>query len=547
MAGRMKQLPGIAAVQPAGDRRKKKLSAVTWLLIVIFVCQFAMLCYFNLTQMRNHTGYDSSWNYLRAALMWDEKAFFSPNWDETTDLSLDNLLPFASLLYGLSGNILLSFGIVNQLMVVVLLAFVWKILARLNVRTTGRFIAWNLVICPYLTSGFSRNNDLGYFSCVLSNASYYSMRVLFVLMIIYAFLNMTQKGKWGAVGWLLFPACLLSGCSSGVYLIVIAFVPYLAYEIEMAMIRNDWKQLIRRESLFAYACCVLVVVGKILALTVIRFEAMDSTRSWTTLEKLWTNIGAVAQGLMKLMKALPVTGDHHVMSTTGLLRMFALGLFIMMMIALVTVCRRTVKNLKEQDGSALFLINLVLVNFLVFALFDVQYGASFFEERYLVTTFFALALVAALFFDGLDESKVSTGMLTLFMAVSILMVDGHSDVNYLTTTNDEWQIDEIQSLAESQQAGIVYFWGDDLTVVSRAMRACDTNRIYKALPDSGGWYIHWGDYTTYDENEDFTGPTMLVFDREKQLVPEHILAEFTPLMELDSVSVYASDHNPRLF
>ena len=127
------------------------------------------------------------------------------------------------------------------------------------------------------------------------------------------------------------------------------------------------------------------------------------------------------------------------------------------------------------------------------------------------------------------------------------MVDVHSDINYLQTTNDEWQIDEIQSLAESQDAGIVYFWGNDLTVIGRAMRSCDLNRIYKELPDEGGWYIHWGDYTTYDNNEDYSGPTMLICPKEQHLVPENILAEFTLLEELNQVEVYVSDHNPKLF
>ena len=240
------------------SRRRKKLSAIGIILVLIFICQFAMLCYFNFTQLRNHTGYDSSWNFLRAALMWDEKAFFSPAWDETTDLSLDNLLPVVSLLYGLTGNILLSFGIANTLIILLLLLFIWKILARLDVQFNPRMIALNLVICPYLTTGYSQFNDLGYFSNVLSSASYYSVKVLFVLMIIYEFLKIVQDQKIGVLGWVLWPVCLLSGFSSGVYLIIIMFIPYIAYEIETAAIRNDWKQLIRKESIFAYLCCFFV-------------------------------------------------------------------------------------------------------------------------------------------------------------------------------------------------------------------------------------------------------------------------------------------------
>ena len=117
--------------QPGRDAEKR--NPMTLALAALFVCQFAVICYFNLTQMRNHLGYDSSWNLLRAALVWQEKTLISPAWSETTNLHLDTPLPLASLLYGLTGNIWLASGIGNTLMVALLLLFMWKILARLKV------------------------------------------------------------------------------------------------------------------------------------------------------------------------------------------------------------------------------------------------------------------------------------------------------------------------------------------------------------------------------------------------------------------------------
>ena len=81
-----------------------------------------------------------------------------------------------------------------------------------------------------------------------------------------------------------------------------------------------------------------------------------------------------------------------------------------------------------------------------------------------------------------------------------------------------------------------------LAIVSFAL-----NRVYKELPDEGGWFIHWGDYTTYDNPADYSGPTLLVCPREGNLVPEKVLEEFTLLAELDQVRVYAGDHNPQEF
>ena len=515
-------------------------------LAVLFVCQFAVLCYFNCTQIRRHVGYDSSWNILRAALVWDEKTLISPAWSETTNLHLDTPLPAASLLYGLTGNALLSFGMADTLAVVLLVFFMWMILVRLKVRFGARMIALNMLICPYMTTGFTQYNDLGYFSCVLSGASYYSIRSLFVLMILYEFIKIIQDRKIGIFGWFIWPVCLLSGFSTGIYLMIIMLIPCLAYEMELAAIRNRWKQLLSRESLFIYVCCAFVMAGKVLAMSVIHFEAMDSSRGWTSLENLWKNAGAVIQGLMKLLQVLPES-VHTVMSATGVLRIFALAIFAVTVAAVMTVARRTKKDVTGYDGAGLLLLNIVFLNLLIFGLFNVQYGAFIFEERYLTTTLIIMMIVVAVFFDGLDSCRVLTGMLSLTMAGSLLFVDAHSDVNYLRMTNDEWQMDEIQAQAEAKEAGVVYFWGDDLTVIGRALRPCDLNRIYKELPDEGGFFIHWGDYTTYDRQEEYSGPTLLVCPRDQQLVPERVLAEYSLLVELDQVNVYGSDHNPPLF
>ena len=52
-----------------------RISVFSWILIAVLVLQFAAVCYFNLTQLENHLGYDSSWDVLKASLMWKEKRF----------------------------------------------------------------------------------------------------------------------------------------------------------------------------------------------------------------------------------------------------------------------------------------------------------------------------------------------------------------------------------------------------------------------------------------------------------------------------------------
>jgi len=540
----------------ASHPKPRLVSAV---LILIFLFQFVMLGYFNFTQIRNHMGYDSSWNYLKSTLIWKEKALTSPNWYDDTNLQLDTHMLLVSLIYGLTGDIWLSQGIGNTLLVMLLLFFIWRILIRLRVGFNGRMIALNLVICPYLTNGFSVFNDLGYFNSILSGPSFYGLRILVVLMVFDLFLRIIQDGTVGGLACVVWFGCLLCGISSGVYLIISMLLPYLAYELEITVIRNEWKQLLRKESIFAYSCCIFVLAGKFLAQFLLGYEAIDNDATWMSLEGLGRSFGSVILGYMKLLQVLPVTGStyHPIISVTGLLRMGALAVFILIVISVVFIFRQTMRSFTEKDRTYLFLINILLVNILILALENASYGAPIFEERYLIIPFFATILMVALFFHRLDPQRILSGILSLGMAAAILMVDIHSDVNYLKETNDAWPMQQIQTYAETQDAKIVYVWGNTLNVIGRSLRAWDLDRIYKLVMDGGGYFFHnWGDYLYLDTNEEYTGPTLLICPGEQHLVPENVLAEYTLLddtlsyaveNEAGSLKVYVSEHNPKLW
>ena len=529
--------------QPYGGSNRVDVFAM--ILIVIFTIQFATVCCFNLTQIGNHLGYDSSWDVLKASLMWKEKALHNGPWEETTNLQLDTPMTLASLLYGMTGNLLLSFGVADIFFVVLILLCVWGILSRLEAGLMARMIALNMIVCPYMTNGYFQYNDLGYFSCILSGAAYYSWRVLIVLLVVYEWIRIYQDGKMGILGWITLVMSTWAGLSSGVYLIVVAYLPYIAYETEQAMIRNDWKQLIRKESVFAYLGCAATLIGKLLCQFLLRFEIIDATRTWTSMEDFWVNLGSVFQGLIKLLQALPETGDTvNILSRTGLLRLCPMIILAFLLISIAFFLRRIYRGHPSWNGALLFMLNIVVFNVLALALFNERYGQKVFEERYLLAAFMIMILLAALFFDSLDEKKVSGILLTLVMTFAIAGNDLHSDLIYLTSGNETWQTKEIQDLAESQQAGVVYFWGENLALVGRSMRPLDLNRIYKEIPDEGGWYIHWGDYLYNDARGEYTGPTVLVKEKDQDLVWPDILSQYTLIGELDTVNVYASNHNP---
>ena len=534
----------------------------------LFLVQFAVICFFNLTQIRNHIGVDASWNLVKAALVWKEKALFHPMWIDTTSFSLDNSLVIASPLYGLTGNLALSFGVANILTLLLILACVWRILQRLSVRFSARMIALNLIVCPYLVSGFALENglgflqrvlstsfvivnDLGYFSTVLGGAAFYSWRVLAALLVVLTFIRIRQDHRIGVLGVVTLLLCAWSAVSSGIYLIVMIFAPYLAYELEVAMILNDRKQLVRKESVFGAAGTLATLAGACYTHFILHFDTYSVSRTWTAFENLRKNFESAFLGFVKLLQALPPAGQEEgILSRAGLFRAFPILILLAFLISVgyfaVRVFRKN--HLLEEKGIYLFLLNIVLLNFALMGMFNVTYGALVFEERYLITTFFAAVLLVALFFGQMNEKSFACTVLTLVMAAAIAGTDYQSDRQYMRVSNEGWHLGEIQELAEEHDAGMVCFWGDELESVGRIMRAYDPERLYKIVSSAGGKFftfdMHKDDYLYGERKGEYDGPVMFVVDGNNNLIWEDILARCELVREMDELSVYLCPENP---
>lgn len=514
------------------------------LLIALFVVQFIINFYFNVNLIGNHMGYDSSWSYLKASLIWNEKALNSDIWVDQTSVFLDSSMTLAALLYGITGNLLVSYGVANEIVLVLVLLCIYSILNRLNINLEGKFFALNLVICPYLTNGFSVGNDLGYFNDLISGPAFYSLRALIVLLIVREFLVIRSIGKIDIFGYVSLFLCALAGASSGIFIIVMILLPYMLYEIECMFIKNNYKVLLKVEALYCYLGVILVFCGKIFAEHVLKITAIDASRTWTPLSKLWTNIGAPFLGLMKLLGVLPVEDTSiSVLTEEGIYRLFPLFIFFVLLLSIVFAIKKISKGISIENGFIHFCINTVGLNFLIFGLFNAQYGSALFEERYLICTYMIVVILMSYYFQNIDKTLIFTQIVTVMLLVSLIGNDYVSDKKYVETTNESWQMAEIKEVVNSENAELVYFWGDEVNAVGRAMRVYDTKHVYKEIESSGG-YHHWGDYKYYEDNGDYTGSTILIIPKGSGVVPDNILSQYTLIHELDWVSIYKCEYNP---
>lgn len=513
-------------------------------LAIVLLFQLAASVYFNLALLSCHMGYDSSWSYLKAALIWREKSLVSDVWIDQTSVFLDSSMLPAALLYGLTDNLFLSYGIANCMVLLLIMVCADHIMKSFGCEIRERLICVNLLICPYLTNGFGVYNDLGYFNDLISGPAFYGVRVLLFLLIIKVFLDIEKNHKMNVWAWLSFLLCFVAGMSSGVFIIVMILLPYLIYEFERAMLENTFRMFRETEAVYAYLCCIFVIAGRIFGKAVLGIHSIDASRCLSSIERIWNNMGAVIQGLMKLLGVLPILDTGiPVMSAEGVFRIFPILIFAIVIIALVYHIRKICKDPGSVERKTLFVCNIVICNFLMFSLFNVSYGSPIFEERYLICTYMAIIILIGCFLKGLNRKFLATGFLYAALLVGICGTDLVSDWRYVTTTNDNWQMAEITGAADQYDAKLVYVWGDSVNPLGRSLRAYDLSRVYKCIGSAGG-YDHWGDYLYYEQNEEYDGSTLLIVSKLEQCVPEEILNQYVPVGEFDTVYLYMCTYNP---
>lgn len=517
------------------DYKKNKSIMVAGLTLLLFM-QLVATIVFNLTQLQSHMGFDTSWSYLKAILIWREKSIVSDVWADTTAHLLDGSIVPASVLYGITGNIYLSYGLCNSFFVLILILVMWDVSKNLGLDLKGRLVTLNLMLCPFLCNGFSPRN-LGYFMVLLCGDCLYNVRtILFLISLDVILLMIGRKAddpadktkrsdvKIRILAAIAFLLAFVCGMSSGIYVFLTCFIPLMLYSFVMAIIKNDAKLIISREMLFPFSGGVCVCLGKAFQSVFMPLPTAGDEKTWTTIADIWKNTGAVFQGFMKLMNILPVTRTVTVFSVEGLLKILALGTALLILTAFLWTLNKCRGKLVKKDYDEPVFVPIVVIiwHIIVFSLFNVQYGSPVFEERYLICAFISVMLLVGFCISNADTKQLFTKLLMWGLLLSLLFTDIASDGIYVMLTNKDWHMEEVAGKADELDAGIVIFCGDDLIETGRAMRVYDYGRIYKCV-DNAGNFVHWGDYLYYDDLSFYDGTVMYVVSRDASGLSDGIL------------------------
>ena len=517
------------------EYKKNKSFLVAGLTLLLFM-QAVVIIVFNLTQLSSHMGYDTSWSFLKAMLIWREKSLVSDIWEDTTGTLLDGSIVPASVLYGITGNIYLSYGICNSFFVIILILIMFDVSKNFGLDLKGRLVCLNLLLCPFLLNGTSPKN-LGYFNVLLCGDCLYNVRVITFLIsmdVLLLMFNLEKAEKGNSAGsnsvklHILVAITLflsfVSGMSAGIYLLLVCFMPLMVYSFITALVRNDIRLMFGPKMIFPFAGGICVVLGKLFQTFFIPLSTAGNEKTWTTIADIWKNIGAVFQGFMKLFNVLPLTREVRVLSAEGILKIPALLTALLVLTALIWSAKEGLRKIREKNFESVLFIPLTVIvcNIVIFSIFNVQYGSPVFEERYLICAFISIMLLAGYCISNIDKGLLFTTFLTWGLLLTLGFTDVASDSIFLILTNKEWHMEDISQKADELDAGIVLFCGDDLIETGRSMRVYDKNRIYKCV-NSDGNIVHWGDYIYYDDLSYYDGTIMYVVSRNAPILKTGIL------------------------
>lgn len=520
------------------------------ILMLFFFAQLGIIVFFDFTEIITHMTFDSSWVYLKSMLIWEEGSFFSPAWEETTSLFWDTPMPLAVLFYGITKNIWFSYGMADFIILLCILWVISRIMKKINIGRKGRLLTYNLLCCPYLSNGYG-TNDLGYFHNLITGFAQYSVRILVCLLITDIFLELVYSKKLKpslyVYMFITISLCCLLGVSSGVFVVVIILFPYVIYILEKVFIENSYRQLIRKEAVFSYLCIIFCFIGKIFGEKVLHFFSEDSGKTWSSVEKIWDNLGAVIQGFMSLIGVFPKTNTSlNVMSFEGICRIFPLYVFLVCIFVTVFATYVIIKNKFDKSTTGImFLVNVILVNIVMFSLFNVAYGDPIFEERYLILSFIFMIILVGYFFEKMDMRLIISNVLYYVLILSICSLSLISDSKYIENRHTTWKNTEYSEVVDlldlnCPDCEVVYINGYNLCTLGRNLRVLDFERIYKVYL---GYFYHWGDYMYYDNNDEYQGPTCLI--NEKGIdINYDFFGKYQLVCETEDLQIYRCETNP---
>lgn len=504
----------------------------------MLLIQIALIILYNILMLHNEVSYDSSTNLKMAIEMWEHKSFYVNNFAYATSLIIDTPIPLAALLYGITGNVFVSYGIASSIIMLLCLGALKYFLNTIEISKNSKYIIAILMTIPYSLG------MLGYAPVTFWGPGYYSIRILMLfysmgfMIKLYAGKESKNTSRHGIILLFLY---FISGFSSGSYLLQSIILALVVFEA-IIILKCDERKFYTRKTfryivLFAVASMCGIMSSKLLGIGQYTDNILLNNQ-----ENFFTNLKGYVLGIFDLFGGIPYYEDQSVISLSGI-RYIANFIFVIIIFGSMGYF---VKNIKKHKGKEIVIgltITIFVVNAFVLILANTKTGSPFFEARYHLIPMLALFIFIGLAFDEVEKfNKYILYNVLVFGVVCFSIIGNY---NYKSLFKEDERRQELKEFAlELQDMGseLIICLGTD-GVEPRIMNIYNPKLEFACILENGE-ALKWGNSTRYYDNAEYTGK-VIVLDQngavERQ--PEYIRSRLEYVESHLGYDIYFTEDN----
>ena len=513
--------------------------------LTALIAQIAFIMYMNLFRGYTMIDFDSSSAYMHEMEMGSQGKLFPSEYSYQASLDLDGAAVISAFFYRFTGNIFLSRGIANNLVVLLYLFVVSTVLKKLSLSETWRRFGILLFFIPYSMY------ILGYWRTLFTGGGFFAFRALTPLLIISLILDKDKGIKEYALRAVLTSFIVfLTGLSSGAYVMLCGVFPLILWEGIRAFIKGDLRELRSKRMLPGMIMLLASAAGIALQKAVGFSSAADSkvilnSRKWT--DALLSSFA----GIFELFGGLTTHEGVRLFSleAAGTAVDFAVTLVLIgaIIYTLVTCIRK--RSISDMKG---YIFSVMLLNGFMFAFLDLKYGDTVFESRYhlipMLPSFFLLAEIL----NELPENKglkslqvrsLQTLIVGLFL---VSMLYGDAEWLYAKTALKSAELTELNRILEEEGVDTAFIVGEDSKDLGRKIRVYSRDVHYIVVNDGAesAFRTTWGGTTRYLDNSMQQGKTAVIAtDKAYLTLPEYLTSDMEYLRDYDGLKIYTADES----
>lgn len=537
--------------------KKIKLTWVEAVLGLIALAQFAFVCFVNLTRIPATLDNDSAKIITHAVEIFRTGQIFIPNWVNETMLELDTTLLPALLFYGITGDIFVSFGLGNILILLAFDFFFVSILRRMRQSLSVQLITCGLLSIPYSFG------QLLYFDMMFFAGGFYGLKVLLPVMIVWLLTTPSGKRKVGfyIVMVITTGLSLICGISTGPYILICGILPivicYVWFAIGNLQTEKELisKWLINPRSLILYAQGIANLLGIYINLK----KNVDSTGTSMKILSIYDfidNAFQIVSGFFETFGSYPYK-EVAATSIAGIGSAIRFLIAILALIAVIGIIKKYFKNLRATvqldptQAAPYYFIMGFLVNLFVLLMCPVEACC-----RYLLMGLFPMFPLVVIYYKDFllfIQSRVQRSALLFGAFTVIILTTGLSDVAVLkdecypemASTNRKYE--HILPSIDSSPRTQVFLLNDmGMTETLRALDYKSGREYLTYMTTKNGVFVH-DYYEDHTETSVFNQRHYLIIDEHLASLdelPVYMQNLYEPVDSYQNLHLYVADVNP---